>query len=190
VRLQGQFEREREMAIDTNRTVEIKAAVGQMALLALGAAAFTAGAVFILANGLAPPGSFKELAVYVGVSFFGFCTVMIVWRMITGRGTVVTIGPDGIRDVRVADNTIPWSAISDIGTWTAHGQKIMVLAVSPEVEAGLGLTRAASWSRGANRALGADGLCVTAQGIKIGYDALLATTTAYAEAGRVGQLGK
>jgi hypothetical protein len=176
------------MAIDTTRTVEIVAAVGQMALMALGAAAFTAGAAFMLVKGLAAPGSFNELMMYLGVAFFGFCTVMIVWRMITGRGTVVTIGPEGIRDVRVADKTIPWSAISDIGTWTSNGQKIMVLAVSPEVEAELGLTRIAQWSRGANKALGADGLCVTAQGIKMGYDELLATTAAYAEAWRVGKV--
>jgi hypothetical protein len=42
----------------------------------------------------------------------------------------------------------------------------------------------ARWTRGANRALGADGLCVTAQGLKIDYPALLATCMDYWRKGK------
>ncbi|MGH6925292.1 MAG: hypothetical protein ACRED5_16290 [Propylenella sp.] len=51
----------------------------------------------------------------------------------------------------------------------------MVLAVDPETERNLHLSRIARWSRGANRRLGADGLCVTAQDLKVSYDELLST---------------
>jgi hypothetical protein len=57
----------------------------------------------------------------------------------------------------------------------------MVLAVDPEVEGKLHLSRIARWSRGANKRLGADGLCVTAQGLKIDYDELWSTAMAYWE---------
>jgi hypothetical protein len=63
-------------------------------------------------------------------------------------------------------------------------QKIIVLVVEPATEASLALTPIVRWTRDANRALGADGLCIAAQGLKIDHDTLLATITAYAQAAR------
>jgi hypothetical protein len=124
---------------------------------------------------------FLELMGYAGAAFFGLCSVIGFWRLLTTRGPVVTITPEGIRDTRVARQFIPWSAVSRISTWEHSGQKVMVLAVNPEVERRLALTAIARWSRGANRALGADGLCVTAQGLRMDYETLLATSAAYAQ---------
>ena len=59
-----------------------------------------------------------------------------------------------------------------------------MLAVEPDVEAAIGLTRIARFTRQPNRALGADGLCLGAQGLKIKHDALLALIMAYAQAWR------
>jgi hypothetical protein len=56
----------------------------------------------------------------------------------------------------------------------------MVLDVDPAFESRLTLTAIARWTRGPNRATGADGLCITALGLKIDYDTLLTTATAYA----------
>jgi hypothetical protein len=89
--------------------------------------------------------------------------MLLLWRAFTTHGAVVAITPEGIRDGRVAAELIAWSAVSDIAIWENRAQPVMVLAVDPAVEAGLTLTRVARWTRGANRALGADGLCVTAQ---------------------------
>ena len=47
------------------------------------------------------------------------------------------------------------------------------------VEERLNLSRMVRMTRKANIALGADGLCVTAQGIKIDYDTLLSTSLKY-----------
>jgi hypothetical protein len=72
--------------------------------------------------------------------------------------------------------------VRNISTWSYQREKAMVLAVDPAVEDQLTLTAIARWTRGANRALGADGLCITARGLKISYDALLDTCIAYAQA--------
>jgi hypothetical protein len=171
------------MKTDTHRALEIEASpVRMFGLAALGLLMTALSAVFVLGVFPVPPGSFAEFAGYAGTVFFGACTALILWRAFTTRGPVVTITPDGIRDVRVAEEIIPWSEVNDIRIWESNGQRVMVLAVPPGIEAGLGLTRIARWTRGANRALGADGLCVTAQGLKIGFDELLATSLAYARA--------
>lgn len=69
-----------------------------------------------------------------------------------------------------------------VSTWGYKGQQVIVLAVDPDIEAQLGLSRIARMTRTANAALGADGLCVTAQGLKISYEQLLAATTTFLEA--------
>jgi hypothetical protein len=124
------------------------------------------------------PSSFQELVTYAGTVLFALATGFAVWRLLTVRGAVITIRPEGIRDTRVAAEFIPWNAIAGISTWQYRGQKVLVLAVDPAVESRLTLTRIARWSRGPNRALGADGLCVTAAGLNISYDKLLKTCLA------------
>jgi hypothetical protein len=177
-----------DMMIDTRRSVEVEGSPARMFGLAMLGVLMTAlsAAVALHAFPNVPPGSFAEFFGYVGTVFFGACTVLLLWRAFTTRGPVVTITPDGIHDSRVAAEFIPWSAVSDINVWESNGQRVMVLAVDPAVEAGLGLTRIARWTRGANRALGADGLCVTAQGLKMGFDELLATSLAYGRAWHAG----
>jgi hypothetical protein len=119
-----------------------------------------------------------------GALFFGPATLLIVWRALTSAGPVVTLTPTGIRDIRVASAEIPWDAVRGISTWSHQGQNAMVIAVTPEIEAGLGLTAMTRMTRKANRALGADGLCITAQGLKTTYQDLLETTLAYIETHR------
>jgi hypothetical protein len=176
------------MMIDTRRAVEIESSPVRMlglAVLGIFATAVSA-AVALHAVPDVAPGSLLEFYGRVGTLFFAACTVLILWRALTMRGPVVTITREGIRDRRVAAELIPWSAVNDIGVWKYRGQRAMVLAVEPTVEAGLNLTRIARWTRDANRALRADGLCVTAQGLKIGFDELLETSLAYARAGQSG----
>ena len=179
------------MAIDVTGTTEIRASPVKMALLGLAGIAMTAVSAltaFRVLDGI-EAGSMIELVGYVGVGFFGLCTVLIFWRAATLRGTVVTLTPQGISDIRVAPETIPWRAIRSISTWRSNGQKIMVLDVDPQTEAGLSLSRIARWSRGANRKLGADGLCVIAQGISANYDDLFEAATSYWQAHR-GEAGE
>jgi hypothetical protein len=122
------------------------------------------------------PGASPDLLTWAisafGAVFFALCTLITLWRLLFTQGPVVTITPQGICDRRVAAEVIPWSAIRKISTWDHAGQRILVLGVDPVVEATLKLSAIAKYSRSANRALGADGLCITAQGLKISYDEL------------------
>lgn len=171
--------------IDTNKRLDIAASPWKLLGLGLIGAGMTAlGGV--LAFGLLPngpaAGSFGQFIGYAGLLFFGPGTGILLWRAFTSRGPVVTMTPDGIRDSRVAADFIPWTAVLHISTWTYSSQKFMILSVDPEVESRLALTRIAKMTRGANRSFSIDGLCVTAQGLKMSYDDLLRTSMAYATA--------
>jgi hypothetical protein len=121
---------------------------------------------------------------YSGLVFFSFCAAVAIWRLIAQRGAVVTLSPSGLLDRRVTGEPIPWRAIKSISTWQMQRQMVLVVAVDPAVEAGLTLTRLARWTRTANRTLGADGLVVSAHGLKVGYPTLFYTCRDYWEAWR------
>jgi hypothetical protein len=124
----------------------------------------------------------KIVGGYFGIVFFGLCTCVAVSRLLKSPRTVITISPEGICDRRVAAALIPWSAVTRISTWSYRGRnRCVVLALKPGVEARLGLTRVARWTRGANRALGADGLCIMPAGLKVDYDTLLKLCQDYAQ---------
>ncbi|GIL00992.1 MAG: hypothetical protein BroJett030_08910 [Alphaproteobacteria bacterium] len=196
------------MTIDTSATLEVRYSLGRMlglALLGVVMTVFCAVLAFRLIGGVAA-GSFSQFAGFVGLAFFGFSTLLILWRLARGRGAVVTLTPQGLRDTRLAADLIPWTSVGAISTWSpgpARGpglaarlwrrwggtgvqglgeQRAIVLALDPRVEAGLNLGRIAGWTRGANRALGADGLCVTAAGLEIDHDRLLAAISAFHQA--------
>jgi hypothetical protein len=171
------------MSVEATGFVEIKQSpLRMLGLIAIGIVltALCVGIAFHLFPDL-HASLYQEFMAYVGVAFFGLCTIIGLWRLLSVSGPVVTITPEGIRDTRVAAEVIPWSAITGISTWQYRGQKIMVLAVDPATESGLTLTRIGRWSRGANRALGADGLCITAAGLSINCDTLLQTCMAHAQ---------
>jgi hypothetical protein len=171
------------MTTDTSRTIEIEGSPAKLLLL---------GALGVLMTALAAVIAFdivpdvdpvtRILGGWLGFVFFGLCTVMILWRALTTRGAVVTIAPHGIRDIRVAAEFIPWTAVQGISTWEYQRQRVLVVRIDPEVEKRLTLTRIARWSRAPNRALGADGLAITASGLKIDYPTLLQTSLDYSGA--------
>lgn len=172
------------MKIDTGGALEIEAsAVRMLGLSVLGLVMTALSAVLALhvVPGVAR-GGLVEFCGWAGMVFFAACSAGILWRTLTAHGPVVTITPEGIRDTRVAAELIPWRAVDSIKVWESQGQRVLVLAVDPTVEQSLTLTRIARWSRGANRCLGADGLCITAQGLKLGFDDLLQASLSHARA--------
>lgn len=170
--------------IDTTQTLRIAKSPGALiGLVALGVV-MTGLCAYLLASpgvrtGQAP---WVQAALWVGVPFFGLCTLIAAMRAFGGPKDTVILTPTGLTDIRVSADEIPWSGVQSLGTWSSSGQRVMVVAVDPETESRLRLTTIARMTRKANRSLGADGLCVTAQGIRIGYDALLAQAIAYREA--------
>jgi len=177
------------MSTDTSGTVEIHASPARLlTLLAFSGMSLAVAAALafqLLPNMPRDPAAIS--AGYTGMVFFTFCAAVAIWRLIAQRGARVTISPAGLRDVRVAAEPIPWSAIRSISTWQMQRQMVLLVAVDPAVEQRLTLTTVARWTRGANRRHGADGLVVSAHGLKIGYPTLFYTCRDYWEAWRKAQ---
>lgn len=166
--------------IDTSRTIGIEGSRIKLLALALAGVVMTGASLALV---LLPDfaGNYVVRGIgYLGAIFFGACTAIAVSRALRAQEIVVTISPQGVRDTRVAAEVIPWRAVRRIFTWEFRNQKVMVVVVDPAVEQSMTLTRMARWTRKANAALGADGLCIAATGIKISHDTLFATATAYA----------
>ncbi len=126
--------------------------------------------------------TFELAACYIGAVFFGLATCRMLWRLATARAPVVFISRVGIRDTRLADETIAWSAVRKIQIWDHRAQKCVVLKVDPLVAkrfAGGFLTRALM-----SKALGADGVVVNAGGLTMDVGTLLEICKQYWGAGR------
>ncbi|QDP21736.1 STM3941 family protein [Bradyrhizobium cosmicum] len=126
--------------------------------------------------------TFELAACYIGAVFFGLATCRMLWRLATARAPVVFINRVGIRDTRLADETIAWSAVRKIQIWDQRAQKCVVLKVDPLVAkrfAGGFLTRALM-----SKALGADGVVVNAGGLTMDVGTLLEICKQYWGAGR------
>ena len=175
-----------ETTTDTSRTIEFPASPARLLTL-LVFSAMSTGIAAVLAFRLFPNMPNDPAAVsagYSGLVFFGFCAAVALWRLYTQRGPIVTVSPAGLRDVRVAAEPIPWRAIKSISTWQMQRQMVLLITIDPAEEARLTLTRVARWMRGANRKLGADGLVISSQGLKVGYPTLFYTCRDYWEAWR------
>lgn len=126
--------------------------------------------------------TFELAACYIGAVFFGLATCRMLWRLATARAPVVFINRVGIRDTRLADETIAWSAVRKIQIWDQRAQKCVVLKVDPLVAkrfAGGFLMRALM-----SKALGADGVVVNAGGLTMDVGTLLEICKQYWGAGR------
>ena len=180
--------------IDTTQTLEIKHSKTKLiGLVALGLL-MTAAAAWVLTLDLGAEQATRawevKAAGYVGVPFSLLCTLIAVWRLFAPDVPVLTVSPSGILDTRVATKMIPWAAVEQISTWSFHRQNIIVIKVSQDVETQIGLSRMAQWSRKANAALGADGLCITAQGLQTDYKTLHQICIAYASAAKGAEIGE
>jgi hypothetical protein len=158
----------------TAQTMEIKGSPAKLlGLLALGILMTAACALIVFGYIPVAAGSLRQFLVWAGLVFFALMTVLILYRLTKASDVLVTITPDGILDTRVAARIIPWSAVQKVSTWEMQRQKIIVLQVPPEVEGSIQMTRMARFSRGPNKSLGADGLCITAAGLKVSYEKLM-----------------
>ncbi len=82
--------------IDTTATMEIAASPAKMAVMALAGLAFVVLGYFMTtAAGTTTRYSAESIRFmgYLSIAFFGPVTAIIVWRMFTQRGTVITLSP-------------------------------------------------------------------------------------------------
>ncbi len=132
---------------------------------------------------------FYELVGYAGLAFFGFATLVIIWRLMTAKGPVVFIGRQGIRDTRVVNDLIPWGLVEDIAAREIRRQKFVLLKISPVLEQQLFTTKGKQAWMAANKALGFDGVSITASGLTVDFDTLLDTCMAYYSAAKTPKNG-
>ena len=128
--------------------------------------------------------SFQVAACYVGAAFFGLSTCRMLWRLFSARQPVVFISRVGIRDARLADETIAWSAVRKIMLWEQRTQKFVVLKVDPLVAQRFSGGFATQALALMNKALGADSVIVNAGGLTMDTETLLETCKQYWGAGR------
>lgn len=169
--------------IDTKQTYAFGQSPWKMGLIVLGCIGFVAASALMIIGVIDGRrfGLDASTVGWIGAIVFGAFLLLALWRLIGTRGPVVTVSPRGLHDTRISRKVIPWSAVRAVSTWEMSKQKIIVVAVTPEAEQAIGLTRMAKWTRGANRSLGADGLCIN-PGIRAKPDDLLRLIIAFGEA--------
>lgn len=171
--------------IDTSGTTEIKGSPKQLMGLVLLSAMFVALGLFLLLIPIGSDVAVKYVIQGVGlatIAFFGLGLGIGLKRMLSARGTVITLGPEGIRDIRVSHDLVPWSAIEKLAIWQHSGQKGLLVALKPGEQDKLRLTKIASMTRGANtKLLGEEGLALTALGTEVSHNRLVDLASAYAE---------
>jgi hypothetical protein len=175
-----------DASADMSRTIEFHAALTrQLSLLIFAVLSFAVAAA--LAFNRIPNMPSDPAAVssgYFGMAFFGLCAAVAIWQLLSHRGPIVTVSPQGLRDVRIAPETIPWSAIKGISTWRTQRSMVLLVAIEPAAEERLTLTRTARWTRQSHRRYGADGFCISPQGLKVSYPTLFYACRDYWEAWR------
>jgi hypothetical protein len=140
-----------------------------LAGLALG---FVAAGAWMVS--VAPGGSFVQFVGWASILFFGFVGFVGLRQMLAFRGVVVTIDPTGILDRRVSDQPIPWAKVLGVDVWSLDAQRFVILKLDPAFDAVFPTKAITRLTRGANKKLGADGVAINPQGLKISFDMLLA----------------
>ena len=176
------------MPPDISRTLEVHASPWRMLGILLATGGMCVLSAVMALGGFADAKISPVIVAIAGAGavLFGVVTLLILRQWLASKGPVLTITPSGIRDTRIAPEEIPWSSVTNLAVWKQQYEQTLVLSVQPETEAALTLTRTARWSRGPNKALGVDGLCVPTNGLKIGFEELLAEVSMRWQAARAG----
>jgi hypothetical protein len=123
------------MTNDPDAPVLIMPHRGKLWLLALGAAAFVAGSVWMAVampyGGLLSLPRWSSLAIaIVCVIFFGFCWVYALLRLVR-RSPVLVIDADGIDECGSALGVgrLHWSEVAGVGVETFMGQSFLTIQV-------------------------------------------------------------
>ena len=204
------------MAIDTSKTMDIRLSPWKLLGLLAGSIVFTLGfgmAAFHDLNGAAA-GIYDKVVDFGGLAFFGFAFVGTIVMAMRWRGPVVTLSPEGIRDIRMSPELIAWHDVKDITTLrgddpemqaaTGYMQvstfaadrrirkmRFMMLAVAPEIKERIFAGhRMGQWAFDIDEKYGVEGVAINPQQLSVGYDKLYATARAYWQAAGGGQTGK
>jgi len=161
--------------------IEIGYSKRRLAVLLAGGVILTAGSA-AMAFHLIPDtqvDAFYTAVGYFGVVFFGFAILKMGWLLVTARGPVLFIDRNGIRDLRVSPNVIPWDAVEQIGIGEIKKQPFVTLKVTPALEEQLVASAGKKLMKAANHALGVDGIVINPSGLQVDPPTLLEVCNAY-----------
>ncbi|MGX5800081.1 STM3941 family protein [Bradyrhizobium sp. Arg314] len=172
------------MPFDTNRTVEFRSSPAR---LGLGAILLAVMGTLCLALGwpLLPdiaPTSFEQILGWTGAILSAATFVIVVVRLFDLNRPTLILSPTGFWDVRLSAEFIPWSAVKRISERSYRRQTFLLVEVLESVWQSSSLTKLARWSRGPNRMMGLDAMCIGTGDLDVKYDELSSMITAYARA--------
>ncbi len=177
------------MDIDTSRVLEIElsrwknwARLAASGLFVIVCAIWFAEAMGWIAIGKLASDSSEAWISGLILVLFGSIFVAVAGHLYRLRGPVVTLSPEGFRDLRIAAETVPWSVIEGVSHQQNRIGEMIVLEIAPAAEAKLNFTILARVLRGVHGLFGVRGLIVTAAGTSIGEEDLLAAIVAYGRA--------
>jgi hypothetical protein len=165
--------------VDTARTVELKAsASGVLAPILLGMA--MTGVCVALVVVYAGAGNPRQYMGMAGTALFGAITIVSIWRSSKIGDTVLTLSPQGFRDIRVSPEFIPWSAVESISARemsSAKGVvvKRIVVTLPKSVRQNSRFGRSGGWSQSG----GADGLSIATEELGPPFNEILEMMRAY-----------
>jgi len=171
----------RTMNPDTPDEVEIGCSSSRTLLLGALASTMTLLSASIAFDWFGDGGldRYHALAGYVGLIVFGAATCRLIWLLLPARGPVLLIGRYGIRDLRVANEFILWDSIVEVSTCEYRRRKFIVLKITPALEQQLFVSKARQAMLHANRAMGLDGIAISAGGLTADFGSLFDACTAY-----------
>lgn len=170
--------------IDTTRTLDIERSPEKLAALTLAGVLLTAGAGALAFRLVPEDALFMRLLGLTGLVLFGLCTLAVARELLGPGGPVITMSPLGIRDTRIAAETIPWSAVTNVSTLKYRYSRSVGVSVDAAVEARLTVPLPFRYTRTINRAFGYGEIPVSASGMKTDFQTLMASTMAYWQAWR------
>ena len=92
---------------------------------------------------------------------------------------MLSVDRNGIRDLRVSPDVIPWDAVEQIGISEVKKQKFVTLRVTPALEQQLVASAGRKLMKAANHALGVDGIVINPSGLQVDPPTLLEVCNAY-----------
>ncbi|QND53030.1 hypothetical protein HB779_14800 [Phyllobacterium sp. 628] len=77
------------------------------------------------------PEDLIDYIAWVGSFVFPLLALRLIWRLVKTGSEAITISPEGLRDRRLANETIPWKNINDVATWNENREQTIVLGIDP-----------------------------------------------------------
>ncbi len=112
----------------------------------------------------------------VGLSF------LIARMLFSSDAPVLMISPEGVRDLRLSKDTVPWSDVQDVRVRRNRHVKVIELVLNKEADKSLTFRPIPRLLRNVERLSKSVKFNISAHGLLISHNQLLATLEAYAQA--------